>query len=148
MTRDILIYGGLCAIGLDMIDGNGDVVKGLDEDYENTTNINVRFDALPTSELGEVLLVFLMDGEWKNKNIDHKYVSSVQAFIITGDNGEDGYLPYSFVGDINRYKKLLTVDYFEKMWRKNSDAMGGDSFILKDIWYTENGIYVLVKFDV
>jgi len=26
--------------------------------------------------------------------------------------------------------------------------MGGDSFILKDIWYTENGMYVLVKFEV
>ena len=147
MTRDILIYGGLCAISLDMIDGNGDIARGLDKDYEDSTNINVRFDALTTAKNGEVLLIFLMDGEWNNKNFSQKYVSSVQAYIITGDDGENS-LPYPFVGEINRYKKLLTLDYFEKMWRKNSDEIGGDSFVLKDIWYTANGIYVLVKFDV
>lgn len=146
MTRDILIYGGLCAISLDLTDGNGDIVRGLDVDYENSTNINVRFDALTTGNLGEVLLIFLMDGEWNNKNINQNYVDSVQAYIITGDNGDDN-LPYPFVGDMN-YKKLLAIDYFEKMWRKNSDAMGGDPFVLKDIWYTANGMYVLVKFDV
>ena len=51
MTRDILIYGGLCAICLDLTDGNGDIVRGLDVDYENSTNINVRFDALTTGNL-------------------------------------------------------------------------------------------------
>ena len=93
------------------------------------------------------MLVFLMDGEWENKNTNPDYVSNVQAYIITGDNGNDN-LPYSFVGDLDRYKKLLTFDYFEKMWRKNSDEMGGDPFILKNIFYTANGIYVFVKFDV
>ena len=87
-----------------------------------------------------------MDGDWNNKNINQKYVDIVQAYIITGDNGEDN-LPYPFVGVLN-YKKLLAIDYFEKMWRKNSDAMGGDPFVLKDIWYTANGMYVLVKFEV
>ena len=147
MTRDILIYGGLCAISLDMIEGNGDIAKSLNDEYENRTNIKVRFDVLTTANLGEVLLIFLMDGEWNNKNFNQKYVSSVQAFIITGDDGENN-VPYPFVGDVNRYKKLLTVDYFEKMWRKNSDEIGGDPFVLKDIWYTANGIYVLVKFEV
>ena len=147
MTRDILIYGGLCAISLDMIDGNGDIVRGLDEDYSNLTNIKVHFDAIPTKELGEIMLVFLMDGDWKNENTNPNYVSSAQAYIITGDNGKDS-VPYTFVGDLNQYKKLLTVDYFEKMWRKNSDAGGGDPFMLKDIFYTENGIYVFVKFEV
>ena len=146
MTRDILIYGGLCAICLDLTDGNGDIVRGLDVDYENSTNINVRFDALTTGNLGEVLLIFLMDGEWNNKNINQDYVDSVQAYIITGDDGENK-LPYPLVGDL-KYKKLFAIDYFEKMWRKNSDAAGGDPFFLKDIWYTANGIYVLVKFDV
>ena len=130
-----------------MIEGNGDIAKCLNDEYENRTNIKVRFDVLTTGNLGEVLLIFLMDGEWNNKNFSQKYVSSVQAYIITGDDGEDS-LPYPFVEEINRYKKLLTLDYFEKMWRKNSDAMGGDPFALKDIWYTANGIYVLVKFDV
>lgn len=147
MTRDILIYGGLCAVSLDMIDGNGDIARGLDVDYENSTNINVRFDTVPTKELGEIMLVFLMDGEWENKNTNPDYVSNVQAYIITGDNGNDN-LPFSFVGDLDRYKKLLTIDYFEKMWRKNSDEMGGDPFILKNIFYTANGIYVFVKFEV
>jgi len=147
MTRDILIYGGLCAISLDTTVGNGDIVRGLDEDYSNLTNIKVHFDAIPTKELGEMMLVFLMDGDWKNENTNPNYVSSSQAYIITGDNGKDS-VPYTFVGDLNQYKKLLTVDYFEKMWRKNSDAAGGDSFILKSIFYTENGIYVFVKFDV
>ena len=146
MTRDILIYGGLCAISLDMIEGNGDIAKGLNDEYENRTNIKVRFDALTTGNLGEVLLVFLMGGDWNNKNINQNYVDIGQAYIITGDNGEDN-LPYPFVGDLN-YKKLLAIDYFEKMWRKNSDAMGGDPFVLKDLWYTANGMYVLVKFDV
>ena len=147
MTRDILLFGGICAISVDMIDGNGDVVRGLNEAYADATNINVRFDALPTKEPGEVLLVFLMDGDRRNDNRDQKYVSSIQAYLITGDDGENN-LPYSFVGDLDRYKKLLTVDYFEKMWRKNSDAGGGDPFILKNIFYTANGIYVIVKFDV
>ena len=147
MTRDILLFGGLCAISLDMIEGNGDIAKSLNDEYENRTNIKVRFDVLTTANLGEVLLIFLMDGEWNNKNFNQKYVSSVQAFIITGDDGENN-VPYPFVGDVNRYKKLLTVDYFEKMWRKNSDEIGGDPFVLKDIWYTANGIYVLVKFEV
>jgi len=146
MTRDILIYGGLCAISLDMIDGNGDIARGLDKDYEDSTNINVRFDALTTGNRGEVLLIFLMDGEWNNTNTNQNYVDIGQAYIITGDNGEEK-LPHPFVGDLN-YKKLLAVDYFEKMWRKNSDAMGGDPFVLKDIWYTANGMYVLVKFEV
>ena len=146
MTRDILIYGAICAISLDTIDCNGDIVKGLDKDYEDSTNINVRFDALTTGNHGEVLLIFLMDGDWNNKNINQNYVDIVQAYIITGDNGEDN-LPYPFVGNLN-YKKLLAIDYFEKMWRKNSDAMGGDPFVLKDLWYTANGMYVLVKFDV
>ena len=147
MTRDILLFGGLCAISLDMIEGNGDIAKSLNDEYENRTNIKGRFDVLTTANLGEVLLIFLMDGEWNNKNFNQKYVSSVQAFIITGDDGENN-APYPFVGDVNRYKKLLTVDYFEKMWRKNSDEIGGDPFVLKDIWYTANGIYVLVKFEV
>ena len=56
MTRDILLFGGICAISVDMIDGNGDVVRGLNEAYADATNINVRFDALPTKEPGEVLL--------------------------------------------------------------------------------------------
>ena len=146
MTRDILIYGGLCAISLDMIDGNGDIARGLDKDYEDSTNINVRFDVLTTGKHGEVLLIFLMDGEWNNTNTNQNYVDIGQAYIITGDNGEDN-LPHPFVGDLN-YKKLLAIDYFEKMWRKNSDAMGGDPFVLKDIWYTANGMYVLVKFEV
>ena len=146
MTRDILIYGGLCAISLDMIEGNGDIAKGLNDEYENRTNIKVRFDALTTGNQGEVLLVFLMGGDWNNKNINQNYVDIGQAYIITGDNGEDN-LPYPFVGVLN-YKKLLAIDYFEKMWRKNSDAMGGDPFVLKDIWYTANGMYVLVKFEV
>ena len=146
MTRDILIYGGLCAISLDMIEGNGDIAKGLNDEYENRTNIKVRFDALTTGNQGEVLLVFLMGGDWNNKNINQNYVDIGQAYIITGDNGEDN-LPYPFVGDLN-YKKLLAIDYFEKVWRKNSDAMGGDPFVLKDIWYTANGMYVLVKFEV
>ena len=146
MTRDILIYGGLCAISLDMIDGNGDIARGLDKDYEDSTNINVRFDALTTGNRDEVLLIFLMDGEWNNTNTNQNYVDIGQAYIITGDNGEEK-LPHPFVGDLN-YKKLLAVDYFEKMWRKNSDAMGGDPFVLKDIWYTANGMYVLVKFEV
>ena len=120
MTRDILIYGGLCAISLDTIDGNGDITRGLDKDYEDSTNINVRFDALTTGNHGEVLLIFLMDGDWNNKNINQKYVDIVQAYIITGDNGEDN-LPYPFVGVLN-YKKLLAIDYFEKMWRKNSEC--------------------------
>jgi len=89
-----------------------------------------------------------MDGEWENENTNSDYVSNIQACIITGDNGKDGRLPYSFVGDIDCYKKLLTIDYFEKMWRKISDEMGGDSFILKSIFYTANGIYVFVKFEV
>ena len=146
MTRDILIYGGLCAISLDMIEGNGDIAKGLNDEYENRTNIKVRFDALTTGNQGEVLLVFLMGGDWNNKNINQNYVDIGQAYIITGDNGEDN-LPYPFIGDL-KYKKLLAIDYFEKMWRKNSDAMGGDLFVLKDIWYTANGMYVLVKFEV
>ncbi|UKK50615.1 hypothetical protein L6472_11405 [Prevotella sp. E13-17] len=146
MTRDILIYGGLCAISLDMIEGNGDIAKGLNDEYENRTNIKVRFDALTTGNQGEVLLVFLMGGDWNNKNINQNYVDIGQAYIITGDNGEDN-LPYPFVGDL-KYKKLLAIDYFEKMWRKNSDAIGGDLFVLKDIWYTANGMYVLVKFEV
>jgi hypothetical protein len=146
MTRDILIYGGLCAISLDMIDGNGDIARGLDKDYEDSTNINVRFDALTTGNRDEVLLIFLMDGEWNNTNTNQNYVDIGQAYIITGDNGEDN-LPHPFVGDLN-YKKLLAIDYFEKMWRKNSDAMGGDPFVLKDLWYTANGMYVLVKFEV
>jgi hypothetical protein len=146
MTRDILIYGGLCAISLDMIEGNGDIAKGLNDEYENRTNIKVRFDALTTGNQGEVLLVFLMGGDWNNKNINQNYVDIGQAYIITGDNGEDN-LPYPFIGDL-KYKKLLAIDYFEKMWRKNSDAMGGDPFVLKDIWYTANGMYVLVKFVV
>ena len=146
MTRDILIYGGLCAISLDMIEGNGDIAKGLNDEYENRTNIKVRFDALTTGNHGEVLLVFLMGGDWNNKNINQNYVDIGQAYIITGDNGEDK-LPYPFIGDL-KYRKLLAVDYFEKMWRKNSDAMGGDPFVLKDLWYTANGMYVLVKFDV
>jgi len=146
MTRDILLFGGICAICVDTIDGNGDVVRGLDEEYVNATNVNVRFDALPTKESGVVLFVFLMDGDWKNDNRNQKYISSMQAYLITGDNG--GNLPYPFVGDLDHYKKLLTVDYFEKMWKKNSDAGGGDSFSLEDIWYTANGMYVLVKFEV
>ena len=146
MTRDILIYGGLCAISLDMIEGNGDIAKDLNDEYENRTNIKVRFDALTTGNQGEVLLVFLMGGDWNNKNINQNYVDIGQAYIITGDNGEDN-LPYPFIGDL-KYKKLLAIDYFEKMWRKNSDAMGGDPFVLKDIWYTANGMYVLVKFVV
>ena len=146
MTRDILIYGGLCAISLDMIDGNGDIARGLDKDYEDSTNINVRFDALTTGNRDEVLLIFLMDGEWNNTNTNQNYVDIGQAYIITGDNGEDK-LPYPFIGDL-KYKKLLAIEYFEKMWRKNSDAAGGDSFILKSIFYTENGTYVFVKFDV
>ena len=146
MTRDILIYGGLCAISLDMIEGNGDIAKDLNDEYENRTNIKVRFDALTTGNQGEVLLVFLMGGDWNNKNINQNYVDIGQAYIITGDNGEDN-LPYPFIGDL-KYKKLLAIDYFEKMWRKNSDAMGGDPFVLKDIWYTANGMYVLVKFEV
>ena len=146
MTRDTLIYGGLCAISLDMIEGNGDIAKSLNDEYENRTNIKVRFDALTTGNQGEVLLVFLMGGDWNNKNINQNYVDIGQAYIITGDNGEDN-LPYPFVGDLN-YKKLLAIDYFEKVWRKNSDAMGGDPFVLKDIWYTANGMYVLVKFEI
>ena len=47
-----------------------------------------------------------------------------------------------------KYKKKFTTDYFGKMWRKNSDAMGGDPFVLKNIWYSANGMYVLVKFEV
>ena len=76
MTRDVLIFGGLCAISLDMIDGNGDIVRGLDEDYSNLTNIKVHFDAIPAKELGEMMLVFLMDGDWKNENTNPNYVSS------------------------------------------------------------------------
>ena len=147
MTRDILLFGGLCAISLDMIDGNGDVARGLDSDFADSTNINVRFDAIPTKELGEVIFVFLMEGDWQNDNTDQNFVSNVQAYIITGDHDESNY-PYPFVGDLNRYNKLLTIDYFEKMWRMNSDAGGGDPFVLKGIWYTANGIYVSVKFDV
>ena len=129
MTRDIHIYGGLCAISLDMIEGNGDIAKGLNDEYENRTNIKVRFDALTTGNQGEVLLVFLMGGDWNNKNINQNYVDFGQAYIITGDNGEDN-LPYPFIGDL-KYKKLLAIDYFEKMWRKNSDAMGGRSIRLE-----------------
>ena len=57
-------------------------------------------------------------------------------------------------GEGSPYKKMVSktkdidIDYFEKMWRKNSDAGGGDPFILKNIFYTANGIYVIVKFDV
>ena len=137
----------MCAVSLDMLDGNGDVVRGLDHAYSDETNIKVHFDAVPTKGIGEVMLVFLMDGEWGNKNTNPNYVSSVQAYIITGDNGKDS-LPYPFVGSLDKYQKLLSVDYFEKMWRKNSDAMGGDPFVLKDIWYTANGMYVLIKFEV
>lgn len=65
MTRDILLFGGFCAISVDMIDGNGDVVRGLNEAYADATNINVRFDALPTKEPGEVLLALKgRKGSW------------------------------------------------------------------------------------
>ena len=148
MTRDILLYGGLCPINFDAINGNGDMVKTLNEKYASKTNIIVRFDVLPTDELGAVLLVFLYGEDWENDNVKPGYVSSLQAYSITGDNDYDTLLPYPFVGDLKLYKKLLTTSFFGNMWKKNSDALGGDSFVMEDIWYTTNGMYVMVKFDV
>ena len=149
MTRDILLYGGLCPINFDAINGNGDMVKTLNEKYANKTNIIVRFDVLPTDELGAVLLVFLYGEKWENDNVKQGYVSSLQAYTITGDyNDDDVPLPYPFVGDLKQYKKLLTTSFFGNMWQKNSVALGGDSFVMEDIWYTTNGMYVMVKFDV
>ena len=148
MTRDILLYGGLCPINFDAINGNGDMVKTLNEKYASKTNIIVRFDVLPTDELGAVLLVFLYGEKWENDNVKQEYVSSLQAYSITGDNDYDNPLPYPFVGDLKLYKKLLTTSFFGNMWKKNSDALGGDSFVMEDIWYTTNGMYVMVKFDV
>ena len=81
MTRDILIYGAICAISLDMIEGNGDIAKDLNDEYENRTNIKVRFDALTTGNQGEVLLVFLMGGDWNNKNINQNYVDIKRNMI-------------------------------------------------------------------
>lgn len=146
MTRDILIYGSICPISLDMVDANAEIVKGIDEDYAKRTNLNVRIDVLPGNEKGSAQFVFLFDGDNKHENINPNYVSDIQAYIITGDHGEEE-LPYPFIGDM-KYKKKYTTDYFGKMWRKNSDAMGGDPFVLKNIWYSANGMYVLVKFEV
>ena len=149
MTRDILLYGGLCPINFDAINGNGDMVKTLNEKYASKTNIIVRFDVLPTDELGAVLLVFLYGEKWENDNVKQGYVSSLQAYTITGDyNDDDVPLHYPFVGDLKQYRKLLTTSYFGNMWKKNSVALGGDSFVMEDIWYTTNGMYVMVKFDV
>jgi hypothetical protein len=53
-------------------------------------HIKVRFDALTTGNQGEVLLVFLMGGDWNNKNINQNYVDIGQAYIITGDARGDG----------------------------------------------------------
>ncbi len=147
MTRDILLFGDLRPIS-DAINGNGDMVKTLNEKYARRTSIKIKFDVLPTDELGKVLLVFLYGEDWENDNVKPGYVSSLQAYSITGDNDYDNPLPYPFVGDLKQYKKLLTKSFFGNMWKKNSDALGGDSFIMEDIWYTTNGMYVVVKFDV
>lgn len=150
MTRDILLFGAIRPISLDAINGNGDMVKTLNEKYADRTNIRIKFDVLPTDELGSVLLVFLYGEDWENDNVKQGYVSSLQAYAITGDynDNDDNPLPYPFVGDLKLYKKLLTTSFFGNMWKKNSDALGGDSFVMEDIWYTINGMYVMVKFDV
>ena len=90
-------------------------------------NIRIKFDVLPTDELGSVLLVFLYGEDWENDNVKQGYVSSLQAYAITGDynDNDDNPLPYPFVGDLKLYKKLLTTSFFGNMWKKNSDALGG-----------------------
>ena len=72
--------------------------------------------------------------------MNHSLTANIIDMVVTGEES-----PYKKM--ISKTKDI-DIDYFEKMWRKNSDAMGGDPFVLKDIWYTANGMYVLVKFEV
>ena len=54
------------------------MVKTLNEKYASRTSIKIKFDVLPTDELGSVLLIFLYGEDWENDNVKPGYVTLME----------------------------------------------------------------------
>lgn len=141
MTRDILLFGELRPIFFDTPFGNENMVYEMNEDLKKSLYPTVTFDVIPFREDASAILVYLT--EKPTMDYDNRFIRSNLSEIITGEMQYE--LPYPITANKSSLR-LLERNYFGKMWNKNSEAVGGDSFALTDIKYTANGMYLRLLF--
>ena len=75
------------------------------------------------------------------------YICSNLAEIVLGELKSDEVraIPYP-LSEYRTNSRLIDINYFEKMWNKNSMALGGDPFMLVNEEFTTHGMYLQVKF--
>ena len=141
MTKDILIFGSIRHISITNKQENKDMVLTVRKELANKTYVPNSFDVIPYEEDCSAWIIILYDNmvECRKDAIDN-----TMGYLLTGE----GYmidLPFPIIPEL-KFRRIFTASYFGKMWEKNSVEMGGDPFILEEIRYTANGMYVKVKF--
>lgn len=141
MTKDILIFGSIRHINFHYIQDNKNMVLGVREELARRLYPGSSFDVIPYEDENlAYIIIFYNEMEEGTRNS----IDSDMAFLLTGDDKDYVSLPFPFLS--REEYKTFTADEFGDIWEKNSVEMGGDPFILEEIRYTANGMYVKVKF--
>lgn len=143
MTREIALFTKMRSVCINDRMGNYWLVKNMRDDLSEAYIDFVTFDAFAHKDVDHIILMFSVNEELEN--INPQYISTAMAQFITGEYIHDCELPYPILHDETTYR-LLELRYFEKMWRKNNKALGGDDFELLQVNYTQNTMMLSIRF--